>query len=185
MRSHNICFCAELTNIIPNYYQILPLIWSSVKYWNTLKWKDTLSEEATLPFSILPPLATGVNLLLQEQILNFHSGYLQCIRRDMDRWMICDFGSFSTVFQSYQDDERLIMKGCAQRYFVYGWEDYMLSLSVLMTARSAGQSLTHWATGASREGGSGGDWVQVVISFCYSICKTLNLNERTCILVQD
>ena len=28
--------------------------------------------------------------------------------------MTCDFISFSTVFQSYQDDERLIMKGCVQ-----------------------------------------------------------------------
>ena len=32
----------------------------------------------------------------------------------MDGWMTCDFTSFSTVFQSYQDDERLIMKGCVQ-----------------------------------------------------------------------
>ena len=29
-------------------------------------------------------------------------------------WMICDFTSFSTVFQSYQDDRRMIMKGCVQ-----------------------------------------------------------------------
>ena len=29
-RGHNIRFYAELTNIIPNYHQILPLIWSSV-----------------------------------------------------------------------------------------------------------------------------------------------------------
>ena len=29
-------------------------------------------------------------------------------------WMTCDFMSFSTVFQSYQGDEHLIMKGlCA------------------------------------------------------------------------
>ena len=28
----------------------------------------------------------------------------------MDGWVTCDFTSFSTVFQSYQDDERLIMK---------------------------------------------------------------------------
>ena len=27
-----------------------------------------------------------------------------------------DFTSFSTVFQSYQDDGRVIMKGCVQRY---------------------------------------------------------------------
>ena len=26
MRGHNICFYAELTKIIPNYHQILPLI---------------------------------------------------------------------------------------------------------------------------------------------------------------
>ena len=32
----------------------------------------------------------------------------------MDGWMICDFMSFSTVFQSYQDDGWVIMKGCVQ-----------------------------------------------------------------------
>ena len=30
----------------------------------------------------------------------------------MDGWMTCNFTSFLTVCQSYQDDERLIMKGC-------------------------------------------------------------------------
>ena len=35
-------------------------------------------------------------------------------RFKMDGWMTCDFMSFSTVFQSYQDDGRLIMKGCVQ-----------------------------------------------------------------------
>ena len=38
----------------------------------------------------------------------------------MDGWTACDFTSFSTVFQSYQDDEKLIMKGCVQRNPVYG-----------------------------------------------------------------
>ena len=33
--------------------------------------------------------------------------------------MTCDFTSFSTAFQSYQDDERLIMKGCVQWNSVY------------------------------------------------------------------
>ena len=32
----------------------------------------------------------------------------------MDGWMTCDFTSFSTVFQSYQDDGQMIMKGCVQ-----------------------------------------------------------------------
>ena len=30
-------------------------------------------------------------------------------------WTTCDFTSFSTVFQSYQDDGRMIMKGCVQK----------------------------------------------------------------------
>ena len=37
-----------------------------------------------------------------------------------DGWMTCDFTSFSTVFQSYQDDVRMIMKGCVQWNSVYG-----------------------------------------------------------------
>ena len=32
----------------------------------------------------------------------------------MDGWIICDFLSFSTIFQSYQDDRRMIMKGSVQ-----------------------------------------------------------------------
>ena len=32
----------------------------------------------------------------------------------MDGWMTWDFTSFSTVFQSYQDDRRLKMNGCVQ-----------------------------------------------------------------------
>ena len=39
--------------------------------------------------------------------------------RWMDGWMICDFTSFLTVFQSYQDDVRMIMKGCVQWNSVY------------------------------------------------------------------
>ena len=38
--------------------------------------------------------------------------------------MTCDFTPFSTVFQSYQDDERLIMKGRVQWNSVYGREDF-------------------------------------------------------------
>ena len=33
----------------------------------------------------------------------------------MDERMTCDFMSFSTVFQSYQDEEWMIMKGVCNR----------------------------------------------------------------------
>ena len=32
----------------------------------------------------------------------------------MDEWMICYFTSFTTLFQSYQDDGRVIMEGCVR-----------------------------------------------------------------------
>ena len=32
----------------------------------------------------------------------------------IDGWMDCNFASFSTVFQPYQDDGRMIVKGCMQ-----------------------------------------------------------------------
>ena len=36
----------------------------------------------------------------------------QTNRGKMDGWMNCDISSFSTVYQSYQDDGWVIMKGC-------------------------------------------------------------------------
>ena len=36
--------------------------------------------------------------------------------------MTCDFTSFLTVFQSYQDDGQMIMKGCVQWSPVYSLE---------------------------------------------------------------
>ena len=55
-------------------------------------------------------------------------------------WMTCDFTSFSTVFQLYQDDGRMIMKGCVQWNPVYDSKDPRLRLE-LTTARSVGQRL--------------------------------------------
>ena len=43
-----------------------------------------------------------------------HLTFLRRAVKIMDRWMTCDFTSFSTVFQSYQDDFWMIMKGLVQ-----------------------------------------------------------------------
>ena len=50
------------------------------------------------------------------------NGYLFESGKDkavMDGWMTCDFTSFLTVFQSYQDDVWMIMKGCVQWNSIY------------------------------------------------------------------
>ena len=38
---------------------------------------------------------------------------IKVVSISMDGWMTCDFTSFLTVFQSYQADVKMIMKGCA------------------------------------------------------------------------
>ena len=60
-----------------------------------------------------------VHCLLQQKINfeNTHACYIVCMD---DGWMTCDFTSFLTVFQSYQDDVWMVMKGCVQWNSVYG-----------------------------------------------------------------
>ena len=41
--------------------------------------------------------------------------------------MTCDFASFSTVFKSYQDDVRVIMKSYVQLNFIYSSKDFCLN----------------------------------------------------------
>ena len=41
-------------------------------------------------------------------------------------WIICDFTSYSTVFQLYQDDDRMIMKGFVQWNPIYSRGDSRL-----------------------------------------------------------
>ena len=64
--------------------------------------------------------------------------------RNMDGLMTFDVMSFSTVFQSYQDDARVIMK---RLLAVEGrvWLERFLSQAELEpgAARSVGQGLTH------------------------------------------
>ena len=47
-----------------------------------------------------------------------------CVHSMGDGWMTCEFTSFLTVFQSYQDDGWVIMNGCVQWNLVCGWKDF-------------------------------------------------------------
>ena len=66
-----------------------------------------------------------------------------CLPFRMDGQMTCNFFAFSTVFQPYQDDGRLIMKGRVQWNSVYGREDLTSSGDRTQSANSVGQRLTH------------------------------------------
>ena len=62
--------------------------------------------------------------------------------------MSCDFTSFSKVFQSYQGDGRMILKGlCNGTPFTVTNVSHRAGLE-LTTDRSADQRLTHLPTGA-------------------------------------
>ena len=44
----------------------------------------------------------------------------------MDGWMTWGFTYFSTVFQSYEDNDQVIIKGCMQGNPIYGCKDFHL-----------------------------------------------------------
>ena len=59
----------------------------------------------------------------EEGALNVNRSAPHYRNPETDGWMTCSFMSFSTVFQSYQDDGQMIMKGCVQRNPVYDWNE--------------------------------------------------------------
>ena len=63
----------------------------------------------------------GDNTDLEENVLGLSQSFFNNLF-EMDGRIIFNFTSFSTVFQSYQDDERLIhvMKSCVLRNPTYG-----------------------------------------------------------------
>ena len=70
---------------------------------------------------VLKPLSLTVCKSMQPQSQNCLLGSDSTVSaHEMDGWMTCDFTFFLTVFQSYQDDVRMIMKGCVQWNSVYG-----------------------------------------------------------------
>ena len=55
-----------------------------------------------------------MNSVLWKNIHQYESEMPYLVNVGMGGWMTCDFTDFSTEFQSYQDDGRMIMKGCLQ-----------------------------------------------------------------------
>ena len=125
-------------------------------YSNTLKYLKGDVEPGTEP-GFIPILLAGciggtaqlsvavpvevVKVVLQAQIphnINAAKGRLCCSLnkavlqfKDLAGWMTCDFTSFSTVCESYQDDGRVIMKGFVQWKPVCHWKESKLMTLVV------------------------------------------------------
>ena len=69
----------------------------------------------------LIPLYIDVSILILTYATPYFPSFVQTIFYfKINSMMTYDFTSFSTVFQSYQDDGRLIMKGCVLWSFFCG-----------------------------------------------------------------
>ena len=83
----------------------------------------------------------------------------------MNGWMTYHFMPFSAVFQAYQDNGWMIMKGCEQWSLVYDWKDFWLETG---TARSEGQRVTYWSTRVPNKlASSWQSWSQLPYFFGY------------------
>ena len=59
--------------------------------------------------------ATNSEILLNSVCKRRHAG-----------WMTCNCNALLKVFQSYQDDGWVIIKGCVQWNLFYGWTDFRI-----------------------------------------------------------
>ena len=94
--------------------------------------------------------------------------------------MTCDFTSFPTIFQSYQDDGWVIMEGCVQWNPVINKRPSSKVGLEPGTARSAGQRLIHWATASPNQSNF------IPISLClldYHICRNYHTCSKTSTLM--
>ena len=127
---------------IHNVIDIL-LVFSSI-YYNC----HTLLSDSNLATTYYPRIITVSAFYLELYLYSLQMMLYRVTVHKMDGWMTCDFASFLTVFQSYQDDIRMTMKGCVQWNSVYGREDFTSSEDQTRSARSVGQRLAHRATRA-------------------------------------
>ena len=70
-------------------------------------------------------------------------------REGCDKWMTCDFKSFSTVFPTYQDNDRVIMIDLDRCLRV---KSFLLPVGIqLGTTTSAGQHIANGAPNSLHE----------------------------------
>ena len=75
------------------------------------------SPNGKCPKSLNTNFSYHISSVIRQRLFSFQNNpqnldpsYKMDLDLRLDGWMTCDFTSFSTVFQSYQDDGRLIMK---------------------------------------------------------------------------
>ena len=111
IRGHNIWFCAELTKVslIVINYSLLSVYLSKYCVLHlkvcTIRRHHRRSGRLQLP-NATETLSNLLKNLIEHLPPNYNGKH--------------DFTSFPTVFQSYHDDESLIMKGCVQWNPLYG-----------------------------------------------------------------
>ena len=98
-------------------------LWFSCPIPNTIVYRT--KSQKTKPNALCAAKAFWLNLDIPLFLFLFF--FLSCLHGWSNRWMIRNFTSFSTVFQSYQDNEKLIMKSCVQWNRIYGREDFAWS----------------------------------------------------------
>ena len=114
--------CLDIFTLVYLYSSVSPSLWETARYRLKYCLKGPLSPKQ--PTNQLWSKLDFLNLnqtryLLYKKYICSNCEVYESKSYD-GGWMTCDFTSFSTVFQSYQDDGRMIMKGCVQWNPVYG-----------------------------------------------------------------
>ena len=150
IKSNDVYFCRFLRIKLPfKIFKCKPFVTStSPAFWDFTLWQTT-SRRHLLSFGKICCIFSILCFfcLRPKSVITYNTNQWLV----MDEWMTCNFTSFLTVFQTYQDDVWMIMKGCVQGNSVYGWEDFTSSEDRTRPAGTVGQRLTYWATEAPKD----------------------------------
>ena len=86
-------------------------------------WKTLAERRKTKTLTLMCKIVNDPSSYLTDHLpsrVDVVSNYNLRNSQNFDGWMTCDLTSFLTVFQSYQDDVGMIMRGCVQWNSDYG-----------------------------------------------------------------